>query len=1002
MSDTDTNFQNQRRTDITSLIRLISSAANDAMHSWEQETGGIPSLDDSVPDSARAVSSPDLLRAVRLLEGACGQLCAALSPTFISVVNRAWAPLDAACLRVAVDAKIPDVLEGHPHGLHVSAIAKQTALPAEKLARTLRVLSMKHCFREVAKDTFANNRLSHALRSQLPLTDLVWTFENICNPPAWTHLSETLADSAYGPSDDLAKSAFSWGVREKMPDTPLFKYLATRPEESERFGKAMTAWQLGGVQEFYPIADLPENTTWCDIGGGMGGVLIPVANRNPQLRLTLQDQPHVVEEAKNNFAKECPDALKENRVSFVPINFFTESPVPNQDIYYMRMIIHDWPDAASVDILTNVRKAMKPSSRLLVRAYSSSTQYFSSRSKILHAVASTDDYVLISSVAASEGALETRGDVAPSPLLPNYGTGGARPFYMDVNMMCMLNAKERSLDDMIELGTKAGLVFVKFWDCVEMSIVEFKAANALGAQQPQSTQQVLSHGAHLWGVSQRPTRAPAYLLRKLANPRRKLTHHTAGSLCPTGAPLDAETLDPAQRKDGVHTLLKLIASSANDAVALWEQEAGSIPSLDEAKPDSTCASHPDLLRSVRILEGACFQLCSTLSPTFITLFMKGFAPLDAACLRVAVEAKIPGILENNPGGLRVAEIAMKTGLPANKLSRVLRVLSLKHCFREGQFVFFYAALPPALTRPMTVSKDTFANNRLSIALHSSAPLADLIHFFDSVCTPLAWNNLYDALMDPANGPSEEPTVCAFSWGAKDTVFGHLQKHRFGRAMTAIQLGAVHDFYPIGSLPPNATWCDVGGGVGGVLLPIAQAYPHLRLTLQDQPHVIEEGKKHFEQTCPAALQDNRISFVPLDFFKESPVPEQDIYYMRMIVHDWPDAACIQFLTNIRRVMKPTSRLLIQEYVLTDSVTESTSRTDKAGPNLPGVVDAPKPLLRNYGAGGIRPFLMDLNMMTLNNARERSLEDIIHLGHSAGLEFVKFWDCVEMSIVELKAA
>ncbi|KAA1475130.1 S-adenosyl-L-methionine-dependent methyltransferase [Dentipellis sp. KUC8613] len=445
--------QTQRKADISALIGIISSAATSAMAAWDQEAGGVPALDAPVTDSARAVNSPDLLRAVRLLEGACSQLCAVLSPTFISVVNRAWAPLDAACLRVAVDAKIPDVLEGHADGLHVSEIAAQTGLPPDKLARTLRVLSTKHCFREVAKDTFANNRLSYALRAPLRLTDLVWTFEHICNPPAWAHLSDTLADPAYGPSDDLARSAFSWGVREKMPETPLFKYLAARPAESERFGKAMTAWQLGGVQEFYPIADLPESTTWCDIGGGMGGVLIPVVNKNPQLRVTLQDQPHVVEEAKKNFAKECPDALKENRISFVPINFFTESPVPDQDIYYMRMIIHDWPDATCVDILSNIRKTMKPSSRLLIH-----------------------DYVLISSVAASEGALETRGDVAPSPLLPNYGAGGTRPFYMDVNMMCMLNAKERSLDDMIELGQKAGLAFVKFWDCVEMSIVEFKTA----------------------------------------------------------------------------------------------------------------------------------------------------------------------------------------------------------------------------------------------------------------------------------------------------------------------------------------------------------------------------------------------------------------------------------------------------------------------------------------------------------------------------------------------
>ncbi|TFY54972.1 hypothetical protein EVG20_g9491 [Dentipellis fragilis] len=382
-------------------------------------------------------------------------------------------------------------------------------------------------------------------------------------------------------------------------------------------------------------------------------------------------------------------------------------------------------------------------------------------------------------------------------------------------------------------------------------------------------------------------------------------------------------LDPAQRRDEVHALLKLIASSANDAVAIWERNAGSVPSLDEAKVDGRCASNTDLLRAVRLLEGASYQLCSTLSPTFLTLHTS--TPVEAACLRVAVEAKIPGILADHPNGLHVTEIAKRIGLPSAKLSRILRILSVKHCFREGRF---------------------------------------------HLTTSHATNSL----------------------------------QRFGRAMTALRLGAVHELYPIGSLPANTTWCDVGGGMGGMLLPIAQTHPHIQLTLQDQPHVLEEAKDHFEQHCPTALRENRISFVPVDFLKGSPVPDQDFYYMRMIVHDWPDPACVQILTNIRKVMKPSSRLLIphstrnvEEYVLIDSVAEITD----TGAGLPGAIDAPKPLPRNYGAGGIRPFIMDLNMMVLNNSRERSLGDIISLGNRAGLEFVKFWDCVEMSIVELKA-
>ncbi|KAA1475127.1 S-adenosyl-L-methionine-dependent methyltransferase [Dentipellis sp. KUC8613] len=396
-------------------------------------------------------------------------------------------------------------------------------------------------------------------------------------------------------------------------------------------------------------------------------------------------------------------------------------------------------------------------------------------------------------------------------------------------------------------------------------------------------------------------------------------------------------LNPAQRRDEVHALLKLIASSANNAVAIWEQHAGSVPSLDEAKVDGSCASNTDLLHAVRQLEGASYQLCATLAPTFLTLHTTASAPVEAACLRVAVEAKIPGILADHPNGLHVTEIAKQTGLPSAKLSRILRILSVKHCFRE-------------------VKKDAFANNRLSLALHPSTPLADLIHVYGTLCNPFAWTNFYEALMDPANGPSEEPMVSAFSWAAKDTFFGWLHKRpeeseRFGRAMTALQLGAVHELYPIGCLPVNTTWCDVGGGVGGMLLPIAEAHPHIQLTLQDQPHVLEEAKDHFEQHCPAALQENRISFVPIDFLKESPVPDQDFYYMRMIIHDWPDLACIQILTNIRKVMKSSSRLLIQEYVLTDSIAEITDTgAGTPPPSVPDTVsiDAPKPLPQRTSA------------------------------------------------------
>ena len=64
---------------------------------------------------------------------------------------------------------------------------------------------------------------------------------------------------------------------------------------------------------------------------------------------------------------------------------------------------------------------------------------------------SLDDYVLL---PASEdlNAKSFAIDVAPEPLLPNFGNGNNRMYQQDLNMWFLHNAKERTLDDLITLG----------------------------------------------------------------------------------------------------------------------------------------------------------------------------------------------------------------------------------------------------------------------------------------------------------------------------------------------------------------------------------------------------------------------------------------------------------------------------------------------------------------------------------------------------------------------
>lgn len=45
-----------------------------------------------------------------------------------------------------------------------------------------------------------------------------------------------------------------------------------------------------------------------------------------------------------------------------------------------------------------------------------------------------------------------------------------------------------------------------------------------------------------------------------------------------------------------------------------------------------------------------------------------------------------------------------------------------------------------------------------------------------------------------------------------------------------------------ALPAGSTVVDVGGGSGKACFPIAKAYPHLKVVIQDKPHVVAKSVK----------------------------------------------------------------------------------------------------------------------------------------------------------------
>jgi len=219
--------------------------------------------------------------------------------------------------------------------------------------------------------------------------------------------------------------------------------------------------------------------------------------------------------------------------------------------------------------------------------------------------------------------------------------------------------------------------------------------------------------------------------------------------------------------------------------------------------------------------------------------------------------------------------------------------------------------------------------------------------------------------------------------------------RFGLAMMGVAESAIQAMrfgFPWSSLLQGTTLCDVGGGIGSISMGLSRYFPNLRIVLQDLPEQLDGAKKVWEEKAKDAVDQGRVEFSELDFFKQTPKEGCDIYHLKMVIHDWPDKECQTILTNVARAMTPSSRLLIHEYVLQNPLRREDASKD--------IIVAPEPLLPNWGEGRIQPYRADMVMMVLGNSKERTFDEFLSLGSAAGLEFVKLWDLGETSFVEFK--
>ncbi|KAG1824004.1 S-adenosyl-L-methionine-dependent methyltransferase [Suillus variegatus] len=410
---------------VETLLSIINSSAREAIAEYKNTGHGVPGVDaGTLHPLDFATDTLALRKAIRLLEGACEQLNAILAPpqhtTYNFVHNYNW-----ACIDVAVQSHIADVLDKHPGGLSVDALADAVNLDRTKIARVLRVLALRGCFKEVKRDVFANTRLSLVLRSTSNVGSCIRHQREY--PRYAAVLYETMVDQEFARSHEVEKAPRAFALKKEGKNNGFWEM---NDEELDTFHKSMMGYSevqnSSAVLHHYPWDNV---SSVVDVGSGTGAMSIPLAKMFPHLRITDQDLPETMKLSRNIWEKKAPEALLSGHVEFVPLNFLEESPVAGKDVYYLRSVIHDWPDDESRVILNNIRKVMGPNSRVLIH-----------------------DCVLLRPF--QEPAVETnefsKDHKTPEPTLLNFGSHTSHQ--LDMAMWLLCNGKERTLNEFKNIG----------------------------------------------------------------------------------------------------------------------------------------------------------------------------------------------------------------------------------------------------------------------------------------------------------------------------------------------------------------------------------------------------------------------------------------------------------------------------------------------------------------------------------------------------------------------